>query len=416
MTLRRLKRLARAVFARRRAERDLDDELAFHIERETRKHVAAGLSPADARARAKARFGSMTVAADACRDARGTALLDNATRDVLYACRSVRHAPIVALTIVTTVGLGLGLVTAVFTLLNAVVFRADDVRDPQELFAIQRQKSANAEPPGFTRPQYEALVRETTVFSDAFAMGPEVDTWIDGRRMEGALVTGNFFHVLGAGAERGRTLTSRDDEPGRGAIVLSHRAWSRHFASDPAVLGRTVQVNGVSFEIIGVMPDGFRGLTVAAPDFWVPLSLLDQLRSADKVRADSAPVLIVGRLRPGVSRGRALAELHGWDTRNAAGTGVRPAANLVLEPKQGTIPLTAEAMAWFSSSGGRTWPTCCWRARSRASARSASGWRLARRGAGSSRNCSPKACCSPSSPRRSASASHGSCSKPPCTR
>jgi predicted permease len=348
MNLRRLKLLARAVFAPGRVERDLNEELAFHIERETRKQIANGISPAEARTRAMARFGSVTVAADECRDTRGTALLDSAVRDVLYAFRSFRRAPLAALTIVTTVALGLGLVAAVFTILNAVIFRADEVRDPHELFAVTRQRSANAEPAGFTRRQYEALVGETGVFAGAFAMGPEIDRWIDGQRMEGGLVTGNFFQVLGVSAARGRTLTPADDEPGGGhAIVLSHRAWSRYFASDPGVLSRTVTVNDVPFQVVGVMPEGFRGLSVAPPDFWAPLSLLGELRRNHDGPEDS--VGIVGRLKPGVSRGQALAGLLVWDLqrRTAEGSGERPDANLVLEPRQGTIPPSAEAMMVF---------------------------------------------------------------------
>jgi MacB-like periplasmic core domain len=146
-------------------------------------------------------------------------LLDSATRDLRYACRSFLRAPLVALTIVTTVGLGLGLVAVVFTILNGYVFHADDVRNPYELFAVARQPSANAAPQGFTRPEYEALVRETAIFSEAFASTPSVDARIDGARREGALVTGNFFQVLGVGAARGRALTPADDEPGAPAIA-----------------------------------------------------------------------------------------------------------------------------------------------------------------------------------------------------
>jgi hypothetical protein len=142
MNLRRLKLLARAVFAPRRVEQDLDEELRFHIEREAEKHIANGISPAEARTRARARFGPVTVTADECRDARGTVLADSLVRDVFYAFRSFRAAPLVALTIVTTVGLGLGLVAAVFTILNAAIFRADEVRNPHELFAVERQRSA----------------------------------------------------------------------------------------------------------------------------------------------------------------------------------------------------------------------------------------------------------------------------------
>ena len=290
----------------------------------------------------------MTVAADECRDARGTALLDNVVRDVLYACRSFRRTPLVALTIVTTVGLGLGLVAVVFTLLNAFVFRVDEVRSPHELFAVERQRSANAEPERFTRPQYEALVRETGVFSEAFAKTPDVDSRIEGRRMEGPLVTGNFFHLLGVSAARGRTLTPSDDEPGgRPVIVLSHRAWSRHFASDPGVLSRTVLVNDAPFHVVGVMPEGFRGLEVAGPDFWAPLSLVGQFRRSYRGREDFIGLHIVGRLKPGLSRGQALAQLLVWDSRPAASTVERRAPSLVLEPRQGTVPVSADVMLLF---------------------------------------------------------------------
>jgi predicted permease len=279
-------------------------------------------------------------------------LLDNVLRDVRYAWRLLRRTPVAALTIVMTVGLGLGLVAVVFTILNAFVFRADEVRNPDELFAVGRQRSANAEPETFTQPQYEAFVRETGVFSDAFATTPQVQAWIEGLRQEGYLVTGNYFHVLGVGAARGRTLTPLDDEPGRPPVlVLSHRAWSQHYASDPSVLDRTVRVNGASFQIVGVMPEGFRGLEVlAAPDFWAPLSLRDRFRSAQEGREDSPPVgvHIIGRLKPGLSRGQALAQLLVWDSRRAAERSAeRPVARLVLEPKQGTVPLSAEAMVAF---------------------------------------------------------------------
>ena len=350
MNLRDLRLRARALVAPRRVERELDDELSFHIERETRKLIAAGMTGAEARARALARFGPVALAADECRDLRGTALLDSVVRDVRYACRSFRRAPLVALTIVTTVALGLGLVAVVFTILNAFVFRVDEVRNPHELFAVERRGPASAEPGTFTRPQYEALVRETGLFSDAFAMAPELDAWIEGRRMEGPLVTGNFFHVLGVSAARGRTLTPSDDQPGGPlAIVLSHRAWSRHFADDPGVLNRTVRVNGALFHVVGVMPEGFRGLsTVAAPDFWAPLSLLGQFRPGHQGRVESVGLHIVGRLKPGLSRGQALAQLLVWDSQRAPERSVeRSAAGLVLEPRQGTVPLSVEVMLVF---------------------------------------------------------------------
>ncbi len=274
---------------------------------------------------------------------------DGVVRDVRYAFRSFRRAPLAALTIVATVGLGLGLVAVVFTILNAYLFRVDEVRNPHELFAVERQQSANAEPETFTRPEYDTLVRETDVFSEAFATTSDVPAWIEGIRREGRLVTGNFFRLLGAGAARGRTLTPSDDEPGRPpVIVLSHRSWSQHYASDSGVLERTVRVNGTSFQVVGVMPEGFRGLEpVAAPDFWAPLSLLDQFRPGQQGREGARGLHVVGRLKPGLSRGQALAQLLVWDSRKTVErAGERP-ASLVLEPRLGTVPMSTDAILLF---------------------------------------------------------------------
>jgi predicted permease len=284
-------------------------------------------------------------------------LVDGLLRDVLYTGRSIRRAPLVSLTIVTTVALGLGLVAVVFTLLNEVIFRVDQVRNPNELFAVERQRAAGAAPTSFTRSQYDALIRETSAFSDAFAI-TDVNSRIDGRRMEGSLVTGNFFHALGVSAARGRTLTPSDDERGDARVmVLSHRAWSRYFASDPGILTRSVVVNGSPFQVVGVMPEAFRGLTVAAPDFWAPLLAVGRFRRVDAGRDRAVGIGIVGRLKPGLSREQALAELRVWDSQRPAESsleGPAPskvegrASNLILEPRQGTVPLTADVMLLFT--------------------------------------------------------------------
>jgi predicted permease len=284
-------------------------------------------------------------------------LVDGLVRDVLYTGRSIRRAPLVSLTIVTTVALGLGLVAVVFTFLNEVILRVDQVRNPHELFAVERQRSAEAAPTSFTRSQYDALIRETSAFSDAFAIA-DINSRVDGRRMEGSLVTGNFFHVLGVSAARGRTLAPSDDERGDGRVmVLSHRAWSGYFASDPGVLTRTVVVNGAPFQVVGVMPEAFRGLTVAAPDFWAPLAAVGSFRRVDAGRDHTVGIGIVGRLKPGLSREQALAQLRVWDSQRPADSSLeRPApsvvegrvSNLILEPRQGTVPLTADVMLLFT--------------------------------------------------------------------
>jgi predicted permease len=258
-------------------------------------------------------------------------------------------------TIVVTVGLGLGLVAAVFTILNSLVFRVDEVRKPYELFAVERQQSAIAESAAFTLSEYDMLLRETNLFSDAYASTPDVSAWIEGIRREGRLVTGNFFQVLGVSAARGRALAPSDDEPGRPpVIVLSHRAWVQYYDSDPGVLERTFRVNGTSFGIVGVMPEGFRGLeVVAAADFWAPLSLSDMFRERGGAEGSGGAeesgggLSVVGRLAPGLSRGQALGQLIAWDLQRAAERSSERPATLVLEPKPGTLPRPAEAMLAF---------------------------------------------------------------------
>jgi predicted permease len=341
MNLRDLFLRVRAVAAPRRVEGELHEELAFHVERETQKQIAQGLSPADARTRALARFGSMPLAADQCRDARGTVLIETLARDILYAFRTFRRAPLAALTIVATVALGLGLTAMVFTLYSAFFLRGDAVENPGELFAVEWATSPGADAlPPFTRAEHEAMRRETSVFSDAVAMLRPVRTRIEGRLVTGSLVTGNFFQTLGVRAALGRPLAPGDDErfAGHPVIVLSHMGWKKLFADDPMVIGRSVLINDASYEIVGVMPDGFRGLGILPPDYWAPLALAGQFRDAYAGREDEIAVEIVGRLKPRMSPEAATAALTLWASRR---TDLKAApahpAPVKLRPSQGTL-------------------------------------------------------------------------------
>jgi predicted permease len=314
MSLRDLFLRIRALVVRRRVERELDEELAFHIEREAQKHIAAGLNPVDARLRALAHFGPVPLAADQCRDARGIAFVDNLARDILYAFRTFRRAPLAALTIVATVGLGLGLVAVVFTVYNILFLRTDAVRSPDQLFTVEmKQRIAPGNEPAvvFTRSDYEAMRRETSVFIDAFVTEGALSR-IDGRLALSSLVTGNFFQVLGVQTALGRPLLPEDDDrlAGRPVIVLSYAGWRKLFQRDRGVIGRRVVINGAPYEIVGVMPDDFRGLSVTPPDYWAPLALAGQFRGDSEVPADE--VNVVGRLKPELPPEAAQAALETW--------------------------------------------------------------------------------------------------------
>ena len=349
MGVRDLKLRLRALLTPGRVEQDLYDELSFHIEREVRKLTDEGLPPDEARAKARARFGSATVIADECRDERGTAFVDDTIRDVRFALRSFRRAPLAAITIVATIAIGLGVVAVLFTFLSVFLFRVDTVPDVSQMYAVERPRLASGDRSLLTLPRFEALRRETSVFTDAYAAVTDIDLRVDGRMMAATLVTGNFFHVVGVGPVMGRALTPADDESGGNAvIVLSDKGWARRFDRDPHVLGRTVLVGGAPFEIVGVMPAGFRGLEVGAPDFWAPLAQLAQFRPDDRGREDRVGVDIIGRLKPDVSMESARARLATWDSNQQIPTADRRTETVILVPRRGTVPQPMEAVAVFT--------------------------------------------------------------------
>jgi predicted permease len=350
MTLNDLKLRARALLRPNRVEQELEEELAFHIEREARKLIDEGMAPAEARVRAQARFGSTALAADRCRDERGTAVIDNTIRDVQYALRAFAKAPLAAFTIVATVAMGLGVVAVLFTVLNTLIFRVDQVPGIGEMYAVERTQPANVDGALLTRPMFEAMRANTQVFTDAYATVPEIVLHVGGRRMAVTLVTGNFFQVVRVNPVIGRTFMPADDarSSGNAVIVLSHKGWDRHFNRDPNVLGRTVLVSGAPFEIIGVTAAGFRGLEAGGPDAWAPLSQLGQFRPADRGREDAAGVEIVGRLRPGVSKDNARAQLAAWDSNRSADTRDRRTTTIDLLPRRGTVPQPLEVIAVFA--------------------------------------------------------------------
>ncbi len=347
MTLRDLPLRARALFRPGRVEQELNDELSFHIERETRKLIDEGVAPAAARARAQARFGSTALAADQCRDERGTAIIDNTIGDLQYALRTFAKAPLASCTIVGTVAVGLGLVAMVFTVFNTLVFRADNVPDISEMYEVVRPGDNGGQ---LTRPVFDAMQAEISVFTDAYATANSIDLRVDGRMMAVSLVTGNFFQIVRVNPVMGRGLAPEDDERSGGApvIVLSHKGWDRHFNRDPNVIGRAVLIHDAPFTIIGVAPEGFRGLEVSAPDFWAPLSQLLAVQPHYRGRENEIDIDIVGRLKPGMSRETARAQLAAWDANRSTAAPERRELNIDLVPARGTVPQPLEAVALFS--------------------------------------------------------------------
>ncbi|HTM05336.1 MAG TPA: ABC transporter permease [Vicinamibacterales bacterium] len=340
MTRRDLMLRLRTLFRRAAMEHELDEELRFHIECETAKLVARGIAPGDARRQALARFGSRAAVADDCRDERGTGGVETIARDLIYALRTWRRAPLAAVTIVLTVALGLALVTIAFTTYSAFFLRTDAVPHPEEVFELYRPAlpGTDAAVP-FTERDFESVRRVNTVFRDVATAAGSSEVRIDGRLSTTMFAGGDFFRMAGVSAARGRTLTPADDRAGASpVIVLSDRGWTKLFFRDPAAIGRTAYVNGVAVEIVGVMPEGFRGLAINTPDFFTPVSAAALVRESSAQRAGERPVEIIGRLRAGVSRAEAEAGIRQW----AAGPGYQSLDGhpllATLRPRTGVSP------------------------------------------------------------------------------
>ena len=355
MTLRDLWLRVRALVKPRQVEHELDDELAFHIECETRKLVAGGLDPVEAVRQARARFGSRTAIADDCRDERGIGGLESLWRDLAYAGRTFRRAPLVTMTVIVTLTLGQAMATTAFTVFNAIFLRVDAVHAPGELFAVRRPVNNNAWVP-FTVGDYEAFSGETTpVFSGTTALTGELGVRLDGRLVKLRLVTGSFFQLLGAEPVHGRALTPSDDRPDVApSVVLSDRGWKTLFQRDAGVIGRRIRINGADVDIVGIMPDAFFGLAAVPPDFWGPLATRGQFIPSAGKEADPV-VEVVGRMKPDVPAAAALDSLRRW----AAGPGLKRAgprtASIELRRATGLTPEAFEAIPAFAAISTAFW-------------------------------------------------------------
>jgi predicted permease len=304
----------RSVLVHGRLERELTDELQFHLEMQARKHVAAGLEPAEARRRARAEFGSVELAKEDARDARGIRLVEEFAQDARFALRGFRRSPLFALTVVCTIGLGLGLNASVFTIFNAYVLQPLAVRDPRSLYDLYWVDRKGEYHDNFRRSEYAELGRENGDFSGVVASQP-LTVRLEGRVSFGNVVSDNYFRMLGVEPALGRTLSPEELSAGSSpaVLVLSHEAWQRRFGGDSGVVGRRVLVRGSSFEIVGVARAGFAGLQKKPSDFWAPLEALAQLEDSSSLTAGGDPehLRLLGRLNAGTSGARAASFLTG---------------------------------------------------------------------------------------------------------
>jgi predicted permease len=302
-------------FGRRRSmERDLEEEMQAHRAMKEERLQREGMSAEEARATAARSFGNMTLALEDSRSIWNFAWLESLGQDIRYALRSFRSAPLFSLTVILTIGLALGLNTTLFSAFNTYVLAPFSVQDPYSLYSMWwNTKSTSGR--GFSWDEFQHLLRNNPAFSDVVAT-----RWVRARlngetyeTVRGQLFSGNYFSMLGVTPELGRVLLPSDTvAPGRNAvIVFSHDFWKAHLQEDPSVVGRTIDLQGRPFVIVGVARRGFSGISSLPPDFWVPMTVYGQLVDGPDLfgAANIHPLEITGHLNPNITLDQARASL-----------------------------------------------------------------------------------------------------------
>jgi predicted permease len=294
----------------RTGDEDLADELDSHIRLLAEEHERLGLSPDEARRRARLQFGSVESAKESYREQRGVpAFLSSLIRDARYGVRALRKTPAFTAGAVVTIALTVGATTAIFSVVYGVLLRQLPYRHAEQLFWIWVDVPNRGRTP-FNVPDfidYRDSNRTLSGFAGYFAYGANLSDESAAERVQGIRATGNLFDVMGTQARIGRLLHSSDERPGADhVVVLAESFWRRRFAGDESILSRTIRLNSEEYTVVGVLPAGF-AMPVRDVDFVLPFAPEQDPRH--DVRNSANFVIGVGRLRDHVSQQQAASEL-----------------------------------------------------------------------------------------------------------
>ncbi len=315
-------RLAGA-FSKTKYDREFGEEIESHLQLHMDDNLRAGMSPGEARRQALLKFGGVESSKESCRDRAGLPFLETLFHDVRFAFRALHKNPGFTAVAVLTLALGIGASTAVFSLVNAVLLKPLPYPHSERIAFPWRQSPQglnlgyNEIPWG--RPEFRFVAQESKAFehlgafqSDSFNLTRSGDPV----RLDGLRASAGFFPALGVSPLLGRIFTADEDQPGHPhAVILGYQLWRDRFGGDSAILGRSLELNGDSYLVIGVMPQGFvfpraeempGGFTFAREaQLWIPLAL----SAGPRLPAEDDLLAVVGRLKPGVSIAQGQSEM-----------------------------------------------------------------------------------------------------------
>ena len=305
-----------AYIRRNRHDDDLAEEIQLHLELRTQSLIDSGMAPADARREARRQFGNVTVIRERTREQWGGSSIDMLIQDVRYGLRLVRKAPGFSAVAIASLAVGIGASAVVFSFANALLLRPVQGDHPEQLIELFTSGSRGSAYNTSSYADYESF-RALPVFSGLLAWMRTAATLSNDERpdvVNGLLVSGNYFDVLGLRPSIGRFFRVEEGQtPGaHPVVVLSHDAWRRRFGADPAIAGRVIELSGKPFTVIGVGPPRFAGADFEdMADFFVPAMMHELLSPGRDLLRDRQlrAFRILGRLKPGVTLPEASAAL-----------------------------------------------------------------------------------------------------------
>ena len=308
----------RALFKRRALDRDLDDELAFHLAMREQKNCSAGVDADEARYAARRQFGNYSQTKERTREMWTFASFESFWQDVRFAARMSRKNPGFTATVVLTLALGIAANTTVLSWISATLLNPiPGAAHTRDLVTVDRGDRSGYATPPFSYPDLRDLSERTQTFAGLLGYHDDYMS-LTGvakpERIYGALTTANYFDLLGVHPILGRAFLPEEGTPRAGAavVVIGYAVWQNHFAGDPQIVGKTIQINRHPYTVVGVAPRDFTGCkTGLRTDLWIPLSMDRDVWGSNRPDYRGAVWLnVLGRLRPGVAKNQAEAELN----------------------------------------------------------------------------------------------------------
>ena len=342
----------RSLFRRPSVDFELEAELRFHLDHLIEENISSGMAPEEARKAARRTIGGITQLQEECRDMRRVNLIESLAQDVHYAIRTLRKTPAFTGVVIATLALGIGGITAVFSVVQAVLLAPLPYEQPGQLVRVYQEDSNRPPSPGYvTGPHFRELRDHTSSFEHVVALGNYnergLDLVHDGQalRLRVLRVTSGYFRTLRSGQLRGREF-EREDEIRVRLVVLSNPQWRNRFRGDPSIIGQTIHLSAEPYVVAGVAPAGFKDPVEGDVDAWVPYNL------ASDTDETNNSLTLLGRLRNGVTLAQAREELaalsHALEERWPR-TGntliVQPLKDDLVAHSRGTLNVLSVAVA-----------------------------------------------------------------------